>query len=168
MGPNWLKDKFDLGVDDIRKIASNACKYSGWQHVDDVCSEVLLRLQCRYDNDHACFESQQDLLDDAWQDAKSCLSHTFRKTRRLQFRDPRELPEPSTRASEDDIGARENREWLLSLLATATPLVREVFRLHCEEMSGKEIARRLGTSESTVSRRLHDAFDLLRQKLSEN
>ena len=99
--------------------------------------------------------------------------------RRLEFRDPRELPESltRTRASEDDIATRDREELLavladcqqaLSLLATASPLIREVFLLHCEGASGQEIAQKLGTSGSTVSRRLHDAFDLLRQTLNEN
>ena len=99
--------------------------------------------------------------------------------RRLEFHDPQELAESwtRTRTSEDDIDAREDRERLLallancqqtlSLLATANPLIRDVFRLHCEGVSGKEIAQKLGKSESTVSRRLHDAFDLLRQTLNE-
>ena len=85
--------------------------------------------------------------------------------RRLEFRDPRELPESltrtRTRTSEDDIATRDREELLalladcqqaLSLLATASLLIREVFLLHCEGASGQEIAQKLGTSGSTVSR----------------
>jgi RNA polymerase sigma factor (sigma-70 family) len=180
MGPDWLKDRFNLDWNDIRNIVINACERSGWQHADDVCGEVMFRLHRQYRNDPTCFENSQHLLGTARRDARFCLLHTFRKMRRLEFHDPRELPESlaRARASEDDIDAREDRERLLalladcqqtlSLLATASPLIREVFRLHCEGVSGKEIAQKLGTSGSTVARRLHDAFDLLRQTLSEN
>jgi RNA polymerase sigma factor (sigma-70 family) len=156
------------------------CRHYGClQHVDDVCSEVLLHIQLQYLNHPTYFESKQHLLAYAGQGARFCLWHIFREMRRLEFRDPRELPESltRTRASEDDIATRDREELLalladcqqaLSLLATASPLIREVFLLHCEGASGQEIAQKLGTSATTVSRRLHDAFDLLRQTLNEN
>ena len=40
MGPDWLKDRFNLDWNDIRNIVINACERSGWQHADDVCGEV--------------------------------------------------------------------------------------------------------------------------------
>ena len=186
MGADWLKDGFDVALvknlPEIKRIVTGICRHYGClQHVDDVCSEVLLHIQLQYLNHPTYFESKQHLLAYAGQGARFCLWHIFREMRRLEFRDPRELPESLTRtrarASEDDIATRDREELLalladcqqaLSLLATASPLIREVFLLHCEGASGQEIAQKLGTSGSTVSRRLHDAFDLLRQTLNEN
>jgi len=176
MGADWLKDGFNAALvknlPEIERIVTGICRHYGClQHVDDVCSEVLLNIQLQYLNHPTYFESKQHLLAYAGQGARFCLWHIFREMRRLEFRDPRELPESltrtRTRTSEDDI-ATHDREELLALLATASPLIREVFLLHCEGASGQEIAQKLGTSGSTVSRRLHDAFDLLRQTLNEN
>ena len=62
MGPDWLKDRFNLDWNDIRNIVINACERSGWQHADDVCGEVMFRLHRQYRNDPTCFENSQHLL----------------------------------------------------------------------------------------------------------
>jgi len=182
MGADWLKDGFDVAwvenLPEIERIVTGVCRrYGCRQHVDDVSGEVSIHIRLQHLNHPTYFESKQRLLDFAGRWARFCLWHIFRKMRRLEFRDPRELPESLTRASEDDIATRDREELLallsdcqqaLSLLATASSVIRDVFLLHCEGASGVEIAQKLGVSKATVSRSKHDALDLLRQTLNEN
>ena len=102
MGADWLKDGFNVALvknlPEIKRIVTGICRHYGClQHVDDVCSEVLLHIQLQYLNHPTYFESKQHLLAYAGQGARFCLWHIFREMRRLEFRDPRELPESLTR-----------------------------------------------------------------------
>ena len=67
MGADWLKDGFNVALvknlPEIKRIVTGICRHYGClQHVDDVCSEVLLHIQLQYLNHPTYFESKQHLL----------------------------------------------------------------------------------------------------------
>ena len=142
----------------------------GWlQHVGDVCSEVMpistfsispIRLtskRCR--SAYVCTHR-------AWFE----LMHVLRKPRLVEFRDPQQLPDPGY---ETDIEEKRLLSLLADckqaamLLADADLEIQEVFRLHCEGMSGKDIGQKLGLKAWTVTRRCQAALKRLRRTLSE-
>lgn len=78
------------------------------------------------------------------------------------------IPRSAPEATNEALGAEQQRRLLAAAVATLTPALREAYVLCViEELSGKEAAHALGIREASVWRRLTDARDALRISIEE-
>jgi DNA-directed RNA polymerase specialized sigma24 family protein len=168
---------FAVRIDMIRRTVNKVCHSWGFKDVDDVFAEVLLLVHMQNSGDSSRFTREAGVLAFARQHAVYELKHIFRKRRRkrrVEFIDPQELHEPAikddetTREREQLLSLLSDCERVVSLLSMAKPLVREVFRLHCEGMSRQDICHKLNISLSSYGRCLGTAYKILRRKLGDN
>ena len=167
---DWFEDRFGFGVDDIARIVTSVCRRLGWlQHASDIAAEVMARIYLRDLADPEFFKKMpigRFVYTEAWFE----LMHVLRKPRLVEFRDPQQLPDPGYETDIEEkrlLSLLADCKQAAKLLADADLEIQEVFRLHCEGMSGKDIGQKLGLDPWTVTRRCQAALKRLRRTLSE-
>jgi RNA polymerase sigma factor (sigma-70 family) len=163
----WRINDFDVPLVEILRVVNRVCRGNGWRYVDDVYAEVLLRVFRKHATDPGYFKEKPGVLGFCFRAARSALLQTLRADKRIEFRDPRDVPEPP-RVDSDDQELKEllaDSERAASLLDDAGPRVREAFRLRCKEMSNRDVAYELGTTEGNATKYYKKALQLLKRKL---
>lgn len=166
MGSDWL-DRFDVKLDDFRRVVLSVCHGHSRRFAEDVLGEVLLRIHRQVVLYPAKFSNKARLLNYA---SKIAIRDVIRSGKRAKRERPfdaqlgseRLEAHPDSEGMDTAVGEAPSVDELVE--AIEDPRQREIFRLHINGYKGKDIAAKLGMSNSTISREIKKAKTWLRRK----
>jgi len=151
MGVDWLTD---LGIPEATfiKVLRSACRGHKKVEAREIAGEVYMRMGRVYTPDK--FKNAKQALGYVHTIAVNYIKEGYRKApQREQLMDPSMLPDRVGGDSPEPV-ALPSPQQLLDALQNAGPELQDVFRLRLEGLEQVAIARKLGLSTSTVSRRI--------------
>lgn len=182
MSDDWLGElgrRFGWTVEDFGRVVRSACRGLARTDVDDVRQEAAKALGSAFKAGiPAGLRTKEDVDRYVFTAARRARGKFLKKRAgegsRLTHTDPSGLiggarkpgydsDPPAHEAVLGDL-TEDQRERILALLPDDWRRLRDYMRLRLRGMAGRDIARELGTSPATVSRRLADCEEFLDQE----
>jgi RNA polymerase sigma factor (sigma-70 family) len=171
MENDWYK-KYGVGPEEIEAMVRSACgNRRNWRlYGDEILGHVGEVLSRKAPEGPTMFPNRHALMGYIFEVAKNRLIRLSQQAKRQAVTDPIDLAmgvEGGPSESEQFRQLNEQREAIIAALDGAYHVTREVVRLTMANHEPGDIAGILGISPQSVYRRLAEAKEFLRRKLSE-